>query len=97
MSTAQVEYVGFTATALAREYRLRVRQGTEAHEFRVAVPHEAFLKHRLRYQDGPEVCFIKLQRALAEGEGALPERELSVTEAELEAYRVAHAPRTTRR
>jgi hypothetical protein len=97
MVTAHVEYLGFTATSLAREYRLRIHQGSEVHDFMVAVPNEAFLSHRLKYQDGPEVCFLKLQRALAEGEGRLPESELAVTESDLVAYRVAHTPQKKRR
>jgi len=93
MATAHVEYLGFTAKALAREYRLRIHRGDEVHDFMVAVPNEAFLKHRLKYQDGPEVCFLKLQRALADGEGTLPDAELAITESDLEAYRVAHTPK----
>jgi hypothetical protein len=93
MATPHVEYLGFTATTLAREYRLRIHQGDEIHDFMVAVPNEAFLKRRLKYQDGPEVCFLKLQRALADGTGSLPESELVVTDSDLEAYRVAHTPK----
>jgi hypothetical protein len=89
--------VGFAETAGAREYRLRIRQGAEAHEFTVIVSHEAFLSHRLRYQDGPEVCFMKLQRALVDGAGALPTGALAVTEADLEAFKTAHAPKAKTR
>lgn len=97
MATAYVEYVGFTAASKAREYRLRVRQGVDIEDFTVAVPNEAFLARRVRYQDGPEICFLKLQRAVAAGEGLLPERQLSVTDAELDAYRLAHTPKSNRR
>jgi hypothetical protein len=97
MASANVEYLGFTAASKSREYRLRVRQGLDIEDFTVAVPNEAFLAHRVRYQDGPEICFLKLQRAVAAGEGVLPKRALSVTDAELEEYRVAHTPKTLRR
>jgi hypothetical protein len=93
MGSTQVEYVDFSSRGGAREYRLRIRQGAEAHEYTVLVPNEAFLTHRLRYQDGPEICFLKLQRALAESGGVLPQGPLEVTAAELEEYRVAHAPK----
>jgi hypothetical protein len=92
-----VEYLGFTTTTLAREYHLRVHQGAEIHDFMVAVSNDAFLDHRLKYQDGPEICFLKLQRALAEGEGSLPESELAVTQSDLDAYRTAHTPQKRKR
>ena len=97
MSSAKVEYLGFAPRLAAREYHLRVRMGAEAHDFTVAVSNEAFLSHRVRYQDAAEVCFIKLQRALAASEGLLPERALSITDAELEEYRTSRAPKSPRR
>jgi len=97
MSGAKVEYVGFAPSVAAREYHLRVRMGAEAHDFTVAVPNEAFLSHRVRYQDAAEVCFIKLQRALEASGDMLPERALSITDAELEEYRVSRAPKSPRR
>lgn len=98
MASAQVEYVGFTTNGTAREYVLRVKQAEgEFHSFTLAIPHEAFLSHRVRYQDAPDVCFIKLQRELAASAGSLPATYLSVTDAELEEYRVAHAPKAPQR
>jgi hypothetical protein len=97
MASTYVEYLGFTAASKSRDYRLRVRQGLDSEDFTVAVPNEAFLAHRVRYQDGPEICFLKLQRAVASGEGVLPKRALSVTDAELDEYRLSHTPKTIRR
>lgn len=100
MATAQVEYVGFTTTVSMREYRLRVRVGVGAatfHDFIVAIPCEAFLARRVRYQDAPEICFLKLQRALSDGGEILPAAHLAVSDAELEEYRVAHAPKPVQR
>lgn len=98
MTTTQVEYVNFTATEEMREYRLRVRQGADVHHVTVAIPNEAFLSGRVRYQDAPDLCFLKIQRELAAGEeGMLPALALSMTDEELEEYRVSHAPKTPRR
>lgn len=98
MATTQVEYVSFKATTVVREYRLRVRRGEDTHEFTVAIPNEAFLSGRIRYQDAPDVCFLKLQRELAAGEdGALPPKALRMSDEDLEEYRVAHAPKESRR
>jgi hypothetical protein len=98
MTTTQVEYVSFKATEAVREYRLRVRQGADVQDITVAIPNEAFLSGRVRYQDAPDICFLKIQRELASGEeGALPGQALEMTDQELEEYRVAHTPKTTRR
>ncbi len=99
MAEAHVEYVGFTTTAAAREYSLRVRHPAgEITAFTLIIHNEAFVSRRARYQDGPDICFLKLQRELflASGQG-LPEARLDVTDADLEEYRVAHAPRVVQR
>jgi hypothetical protein len=75
-----------------------VRQGADVHHVTVAIPNEAFLSGRVRYQDAPDLCFLKIQRELAASEeGTLPALALSMTDEELEEYRVSHAPKTPRR
>jgi hypothetical protein len=87
------EYVGFSVTELTREYRLRVTSlGAEARNFTVAIPNKAFIAHQVRYQDAPDICFLKLQRALSE-HAELRATRLTVTASELEEYRESHAPR----
>jgi len=97
MTAVQVEYVGFTSKPAVREYTLRVRRAGEAHDFTLAIANDAFLGHRVRYQDAPDICFLKLQRELAASESRLPAAYLNITEAELEEYRVAHAPKPPQR
>ena len=65
MTGAQVEYVGFTTNERTRVYTLRVRQkAAEAIEVTLSIDSQAFLDKRVRYQDGPEICFLKLQKEL---------------------------------
>ena len=94
MST-HVEYLGFKAQSSTREYAMRVKNVDEDdRHFTVIISNDAFLQNRVRYQDAPEICFIKLQRELvacAEGKG--PSRKMRVTDAELDEYRVAHGPK----
>lgn len=98
MTGAHVEYVGFIPKGTAREYTLRVREAAgDPHDFTLVIPNEAFLSHRVRYQDAPEVCFLKLQRELAACPGSLPAPHLAVSDADLEEYRVAHAPKPPQR
>jgi hypothetical protein len=95
MPSLHVEYLDFTAGEATREYHLRVRRGTEFHDFTVTIPNEAFLSGRVRYQDAPDICFLKLQREIAAREDdGLPPRSLSMTDNELEEYRVSHTPKT---
>jgi hypothetical protein len=92
---AHVEYLGFKAQETTREYLLRVREVGEAiRDFTLVIANNAFLKNRVRYQDAPEICFLKLQREL-EGcaEGREPSRTLQVTDKDLDEYRVAHSPK----
>lgn len=97
MST-RVEYVGFSVNNGSREYALRIwRDQAAPQEITLAIPNEAFLRHQVRYQDAPEVCFLTLQRRLAATlDGALPAR-LAVTDADLEDYRSAHLPKAPQR
>jgi hypothetical protein len=98
MADAHVEYVGFTSRGASREYTLRVRPPAgEPHDFTLAIPNEAFLTRRVRYQDAPEICFLKLQRELAACAEGLPSLHLNVSDADLEAYRVAHSPKPPQR
>jgi hypothetical protein len=95
MVTTNVEYQAFTAGEATREYRLRVRRGIESQYFTVTIPNEAFLSGRVRYQDAPDICYLKIQREIAAcGEDGLPAQAFRMTDQELEDYRVAHSPKT---
>jgi hypothetical protein len=98
MVTTNVEYQTFTAGETTREYRLRARRGTESHYFTVTIPNEAFLSGRVRYQDAPDICFMKIQREMAAcGEDDVPAASFTMTDQELEEYRVAHASKSAGR
>jgi hypothetical protein len=93
-----VEYLEFRAGEAAREYRLRVGRGADVRGVTVAISNEAFLSGRARYQDAPDICFLKIQRELAEQEdGTLLARDHQMTDQELEEYRISHAPKGRRR
>jgi hypothetical protein len=101
MTTSQVEYVGFRIGATTRDYRLLVhRPDGQCDEFIIAIEHEAFLTHRVRYQDAAEICFLKLRQAIearasAPDSAPLAPRQV-VTEENLREYRDAHAPKPRR-
>ena len=90
-----LEYLGFRNARDRREYLLCARLGTEASDYTVWIANAAFAAGHALFQDGPDICYQKLWRALAESEltGA---KCVEVTEGELKDYRAAHAPQTRR-
>jgi len=92
-----VQYIGFAPRPKAREYTLLARRSGEVRSFTLAIANDAFREHRARYQDAPDICFLKLQRELAGCQGGWPPARLSVSDGELEAYQDAHAPKPPQR
>jgi hypothetical protein len=92
-----VQFVGFESKAKVREYTFTVREASaELRDYTLTIPHEAFNEHRLRFQEAPDVCSLKLRRELAANSNHLAETRLQVTDADLEDYRAAHAPRAAK-
>jgi hypothetical protein len=98
MPGAHVSYVGFKSLPKAREYTLRVTQTDgSSQDFQLAVSNDAFLSRHVRYQDAPEICFLKLQRAVIDCEPGQPAARLDVTALDIEAYRLAHVAKASGR
>jgi hypothetical protein len=92
-----VQYLGFEAKTLVREYTFSVREpSTEPREFTVTIANEAFHSHRARYQDGPDICSHKLQSELAASSNHPPKSHFRITDAELDAYHSTHSPKLSR-
>jgi hypothetical protein len=87
-----IRYVGFESTLLGRDYTLLVRQGELSSRVTVRIPHAAFSGRLTRFQDAPDICFLKVQSELAlrDNQAPAPEDTLVVTDVELAAYRTAH-------
>jgi hypothetical protein len=65
--SVNVQYVGFTAKAMVREYSFLVRESSiDSHEVTFTILNEAFTSHRLSLQNGPDICSLKLHRELAD-------------------------------
>jgi hypothetical protein len=92
-----VEYVGFRSGADRREYLLRSHLGPEIHEHTIGIAHAAFVAGRIRFQDGPEICYLKLLRELEAAENIPPADHFIITEAELVDYVTAHTVPARRR
>jgi hypothetical protein len=87
----RIEYLDFQNVAEHREFRLRAYGPEGSTEFRFRIAIAAFGAGRVRLQDGPDVCYQKLLRAVAAGETAGPD-VVSIDDLELASYREAHTP-----
>jgi hypothetical protein len=90
-----VQYVGFQTKGAIREYAFTVR-GTDgaSSEYFVTIANDAFVAHRVRYQDAPDICSLRLHREFAVRTDYPPFTRFSVTDAELADYRDAHTPKS---
>jgi len=96
-SEIMVQFVGFESKALVREYTFTVReQAGEPREFTLTIANEAFDAHRVRYQDAPDVCSLKLHHELAAYANHPPKNHFRLTDAELDDYRSAHTHKPAR-
>jgi len=68
----RVEYLDFQDVEEHREYRFRVYGRDGSSEFRSRIANAAFDARRVRMQDGPDLCYQKLLRAIAAGVTAHP-------------------------
>ena len=92
MSDAIVlQYVGFETKGGIREYAFSVRgTGGASSEYFVTIANDAFVAHRVRYQDAPDICSLRLHREFATQTDHPPSSRFSVTDAELADYKSAH-------
>ena len=86
------QYVGFENKGAVREYAFTVR-GNDG-EYFVTIANEAFVAHRVRYQDAPDICSLRLQREFAARTDHPPSTRFCVTDAELADYKEAHTPKS---
>jgi len=88
-----VQYIGFQAKPLSREYTFHVRGPGEERDFTFNIANEAFTSHRARYQDAPAICSERLQAELAAHSNNPEATQFVITAAELESYRAARSPK----
>ena len=96
MSDAVVlRYLGFENKGAVREYAFTLR-GTEgaSSEYFVTIANDAFVAHRVRYQDAPDICSLRLHREFATRTDHPPSTRFFVTDAELADYKDAHTPKS---
>lgn len=91
-----VQYVGFEAKTLEREYSFVVRRAlNEISEFTLTIQNSAFGARGVRFQDAPDICSLRLHRELAVFGNHPPQAHYRISETDLEDYRTAHAPKAS--
>jgi len=90
-----IQYVGFDNAVRSRIYAFHVIDSPlETREFTVKVQAGAFRAGSLKLQDGPGICFERLQRELEiETEESRAEALLNIEEMDIQEYRARHYPR----
>jgi hypothetical protein len=92
-----VQYMGFQVTDLVREYSFAVRgDATEAIRYTLTIANEAFVSHQVRYQDGAEICSLRLHSELDAHGNHPPTTSFCITDTELTIYQDAHKPKANR-
>jgi hypothetical protein len=87
-----VQYVGFEAKPLVREYNFVVRRASnETSQFTLTIVNEAFNSRRVRFQDAAEICALRLHRELAVFGNRPPKDHYCIAETEMDDYRMTHA------
>ncbi len=92
IDNVNVQYVGFKAKPLVREYNFIVRLPlNETSEFTLTIVNEAFGSRRVRFQDAAEICALRLHRELAAFGNHPPKDNFRIAETDLDEYRMSHA------
>lgn len=91
--TVVLQYAGFKTKGAVREYTFK-RSGTDgaSSEYSVTNANDAFVPHRVRYQDAPDICSRRLRREFAIRTDYPLSARFSIADAELADYQQAHAP-----
>ena len=86
--------VGFQSKGAIREYDFTLR-GTDcaSSEYFVTIANDAFVAHRVRYQDAPDLCSLRLHWEFATRTDHPRSTRFSVTDAELADYKEIEAQR----
>jgi hypothetical protein len=92
-----VQYVGFQVNNLVREYTFAVLEtATEPLHYTLTIANEAFVSRRVRYQDAPDICSLRLHRELDAHANHPPTTSFCVTDTELAVYQDARKPKVNR-
>ncbi|HEX5423280.1 MAG TPA: hypothetical protein VFW94_07005 [Candidatus Acidoferrales bacterium] len=92
--TILMQYLGFKPKHDWREYSFQVRYAAEdVRQFTLTILNDAFTSHRVRYQDAPDVCSVKLRRELIDNPNHPSYTNFAISDIELADYKPGHSPK----
>ena len=92
--TLIVQFVGYEVGPIHREYTFTVREDkTEPRQFTLTIDNTAFDCRRVRFQDAPDICSLRLHRELAAEANHPANTHFQITDEELDDYRGLHSPK----
>ncbi len=93
-----MQYLGFEPKNEWREYSFQVRYGADdIRQFTLTILNEAFTSHRVRYQDAPDVCSVRLRRELIVNPNYPSHTSFAISDNELADYKAGHSPKASHR
>jgi hypothetical protein len=94
LENLNVQYVGFEAKGLMREYKFVVRgAANHTNDYFLEIDNESFSSRHVRFQDAAEICSLRLHRELAASGNQPSNSHYRIGTAELEDYRKSHSPK----
>jgi hypothetical protein len=92
--SVSMQYVGFQNKEGGREYTFVVLdEDREPREYILTIVNTAFESHRVRYQDAPDICSLRLRRELAGSANNPSTNHFCITDSELADYSDARKPK----
>lgn len=92
-----VQYLSFQVNSSLRGYTFAVREGaTEPLHYTLTIANEAFVSRRVRYQDSPEICSLRLRRELDAHANHPLTSSFCVTDTDLAIYQESRKPKANR-
>lgn len=93
-----MQYLGFQSKQYWREYSFQVRYTAgEVRDFTLTILNEAFISHRVRYQDAPDVCSLKLRRELIANANHPSHTNFAISDSDLDDYKAGHTSKSSSR
>ena len=94
-----IQYTGFIVSPISRTYNFHVIDAPgESRQFTVQVPSESFRLTPLKFQDGPAICFERLQHEIdVETQELHAEAALNISGSDIQDYLDRHHPRKLRK
>jgi len=91
-----MQYLGFQTIGPGRDYAFQVRYAAgDVRDFTLTILNEAFTSHRVRYQDGPDLCSLKLRRELVASADHPSDTHFAISDGELDDYKVGHTSKSS--